>query len=392
MAFNVVSSFVMGLPETGWICLALFLTGFYIYYLTRIRSKFVLALTLAGCVLMVLFSVNYFYSAGMVGSSLLSFSITLFLLLITAPARHSLFWVAFNVLVVLGLLTVEYLHPELIVEKHQDRLTHTLDLALTYLVTVVFLYFGTLFFTRAYKRERKRVEERSVVLERLNEEKNKLFSIVSHDLQSPLASVQHYLEVLKEIELEADDRKMIETQLMDGVNYTQEMLYNLLSWSTTQMSGTKVSLTTVNVSSCLQPIMAIFKPLLDNKAIRQDFRVDLTLHVLADHAMLQLIVRNLVGNAIKFTPTGGSITVETTRLEKTCLITVKDTGLGIPDEEKSRIFSLKAQPTYGTNKEKGVGLGLFLCKEYAEAQNGKLWYESTEGVGTTFYLELPLGV
>ncbi|GAB3257644.1 hypothetical protein GCM10027347_20290 [Larkinella harenae] len=391
MGYNVVFSFLVGLPQTGWICLGLFLIGFYIYYLARFQNKFVLALTIAGIVVSVMFGLGFFYSSGMIGSSLLTFTIILFLLLITAPSRHLVYWAVFNTLLVFGLLTVEYLYPESVVEFYPNRLAQTIDQASTYLINVLFLYFGTLFFTRAYKLEQKRVEERSVVLERLNQEKDKLFSIVSHDLRSPLASVQQYFQVLKAVELDSEERKKIEAELLDGISHTQEMLFNLLSWSTTQMKGTKVSLSSVNIYHCLESIIEIYKPLASNKDIRLDFRVDPSQHVLADAAMLQLIIRNLVGNAVKFTTPGGLVTIAAGRTDKNYLITVKDTGRGINDEDKEHVFSLKAQPTYGTNKERGVGLGLFLCKEYAEAQHGALWFESRVGVGTTFFLRLPVG-
>ncbi|MGA0555236.1 sensor histidine kinase [Larkinella sp. VNQ87] len=389
MGYNVLFSFIIGLFETGWIFLGLFLAGFYIYYLARIQKKFVVAIPLAGLVVTFLFAVNYFFNAGMVGSSLLGFNTTLFLLLIAGPARHAGFWTVLNTVVVLTLVTVEYLYPKTVLEFYPDRLAHTIDLASTYLINVFFLYFGTLFFTRTYKVEQQRVEERSLVLERLNEEKNKLFSIVSHDLRSPLASVQQYLEVLKETNLDTDQRRLIESDLLDGVNYTQEMLFNLLSWSTTQMKGTTVTLKPVNLFECLKPVIEIYKPLAARKAIQLDFRVGLTPEVLADAAMLQLIIRNLVGNAIKFTDTGGSIVVDAIPDGKSYRMTVKDDGRGIRDEDKDHVFSLKAQPTYGTHKERGVGLGLFLCGEYAEAQNGTIWFDSQVGVGTTFFLRLP---
>ncbi|MGM9511444.1 sensor histidine kinase [Larkinella sp. GY13] len=392
MGYNIPFSFSVGLPETGWICTVLFGVSGFVYYLTRIRKKFVAALTIAGVTITILFAVNYFFNSGMSGASLLSFTITLFLLLIAGPSRHSLFWVLFNLTIVLSLLTIEYLYPQLIVETYPTRLAQTVDLASTYSVNVFFLYFGTLFFTKAYKLEQKRVEERSVVFERLNEEKNKLFSIVSHDLRSPLASVQQYLEALKQIELHSDERKKIESELLVGINHTQEMLVNLLSWSTGQMRGTTVSLAPVNVGVCLKPIIEIYKPLAAQKEIQLIFRVDGLPNVLADGNLLQLIVRNLVGNAIKFTPTGGQITIEATRTDTSGLITVKDTGRGIKEADKPRLFSLKAQPTFGTNNERGVGLGLFLCKEYAEAQQGAIWFESQEKVGTTFFLALPLAI
>ncbi|GAB3936666.1 sensor histidine kinase [Larkinella terrae] len=392
MGYNIPFSFLVGIPETAWICTLLFLFGGYVYYLSRIRNKFVPAITTSGIVVTVLFAVNYFYNSGMAGATLLSFSITLFLLLIAGPSRHAVFWVSINLIVVLLLLTTEYLYPESVRGKYPSRLSQTIDLASIYITNGLFLYFGTRFFTSAYKKEQKRIEERSVVLERLNAEKNKLFSIVSHDLRSPLASVQQYFEILKEVDLESEDRKKIESELLSSINYTQDMLFNLLSWSSTQMKGATVSLVSVNLFLCLKPVVEIYKPLAQKKTIQLDFQVDPTQDVLADAAMLQLIIRNLVGNAIKFTEPGGLVTIRAVLEGKKCLITVKDTGRGIGKEELAPIFSLKAQPTFGTNQERGVGLGLFLCKEYAEAQHGTIWLESTPSVGTTFFLSLPVPV
>ncbi|WP_185716176.1 sensor histidine kinase [Larkinella knui] len=285
---------------------------------------------------------------------------------------------------------IDYFYPESIILRYTSRLNRTVDIASTYVVGIVLIYLATYFFRKAYRAEQRLVEEKSKVLERLNAEKNKLFSIISHDLRSPLSSVQQYLEIIKETELNDSQKKEIEADLLDVVRNTQEMLFNLLSWSTSQMDGLKVNLTQVTIYAVLRPILEIYKPLAIKKQIHLNHSIDTTISVVADRDMLQLIVRNLVGNAIKFTPFGGLITIETMQTDTHCLISVKDNGDGIKPEDKETIFSLKSRVTFGTNHEKGVGLGLFLCKEYAEVQQGKLWFESETGSGTSFYLSLPL--
>ncbi|WP_185731461.1 sensor histidine kinase [Larkinella rosea] len=262
-------------------------------------------------------------------------------------------------------------------------------MASTYLVGIVLIYLATYFFRKAYKAEQRLVEEKSAMLEELNAEKNKLFSIISHDLRSPLASVQHYLEILGETEVDDIQKRKIEADLLHVVGNTQDMLNNLLGWSTSQMGGKKASITHVNIFSVLRPILEIYKPLAIKKTIRLTHAVDESLWVRADHNMLELILRNLVGNALKFTPFGGSIRIEAVKSKPDIRIEIKDNGDGISDEDKAYLFSLKSRSTYGTNNEKGVGLGLFLCKEYAEEQNGKLWFESEQGIGTSFFLALP---
>lgn len=224
----------------------------------------------------------------------------------------------------------------------------------------------------------------------MNAEKSKLFSLISHDLRNPLASIQSYLELMREIELGPDDKKQMETELLYVVNSTQEMLYNMLIWSRTQLDGQHVNLAPVDVAAAIHPILKINKMAVTKKKISLDTSIDASIRVMADINMLQLIVRNLLGNAAKFTPAGGAIFISTSKTGNKCLISVKDSGAGIDKNRQHDIFSLKVRSTFGTNNEKGVGLGLYLCKEYTIAQHGRLWFENNPEGGSTFYLELPL--
>jgi signal transduction histidine kinase len=111
---------------------------------------------------------------------------------------------------------------------------------------------------------------------------------------------------------------------------------------------------------------------------------------IVDKDMLQLVVRNLVNNAVKFTPSGGNISVVCHKTVADCRLMIKDNGMGISQEQQKELFSLKSKSTYGTSNEKGVGLGLLLCKEFIELQNGRIWFISSPGIGTTFFISLPL--
>jgi signal transduction histidine kinase len=104
--------------------------------------------------------------------------------------------------------------------------------------------------------------------------------------------------------------------------------------------------------------------------------------------MLQLVIRNLVNNAVKFTPPGGKVLISAHEEEGDCRITVSDNGKGIPYDQQEGIFSLKAKSTFGTNNEKGIGLGLMLCKEFTELQHGRIGFQSIPGKGTSFYIIL----
>lgn len=156
------------------------------------------------------------------------------------------------------------------------------------------------------------------------------------------------------------------------------------------MDGLHVNLTPVDVAAAIHPILKINKMAVSKKRISLDINIDASIKVMADINMLQLIVRNLLGNAAKFTPAGGTIFIKTSKTGDKCLIEVRDSGLGIDLSSQQDIFSLKVRSTFGTDNEKGIGLGLYLCKEYTMAQQGQIWFENNSGGGSSFYLELPL--
>ena len=140
----------------------------------------------------------------------------------------------------------------------------------------------------------------------------------------------------------------------------------------------------------LETTLIMQKSIAEEKNIVLTNAIDEGLRVVADTDMLELVIRNLVNNAIKFTPFDGEIKVSTSIQGQECWISVADNGVGIAKTDYLNIFSLSSQSTYGTNQEKGVGLGLVLCKEFVQIQQGRIWVESELGSGTVFYVSLPL--
>ncbi|MVT07996.1 hypothetical protein GO493_06960 [Chitinophaga sp. ysch24] len=309
-----------------------FLVG-RIYYLARFKKQMKLSLAITSALVLALFAVNYFFSDGVRGASLLSFTLAFFLIIIFA---------------------------------------------------------GLFYLKQAFYKERKIVEEKTQALEALNNEKTKLFSVLSHDLRSPLASISLYLEVINTYDLSLEERKKMEGELLASVNGTQEMLSNILSWSRRQLKAANPIIKEHNIADILVTIIDNYKTLAKQKDISIFEEIDYDLTAQADASMLQIVLRNLVGNAIKFTPVGGEIHVSAVQDNGLALITIRDNGLGIPAEKQGDIFSLNIASTYGTRNEKGIGLGLYLCKEYTEAQQGKIWFESYPGEGTIFYLQFSL--
>nr|WP_233164633.1 HAMP domain-containing sensor histidine kinase [Pedobacter sp. ASV28] len=235
-----------------------------------------------------------------------------------------------------------------------------------------------------------KILEQNRELEKLNSEKAKLFSIVAHDIRSPLSSILGYLEVLAETDMTEQENKQIKHRLLQVTKDTSEMLANVLAWSKSQLDGARVDLVPVNVKGELMKGLSLETNIALKKKIDIQIDAEDELLIEADLNMFQIVIRNLVNNAIKFTPEGGKVWIYTEKNMETCFIKVKDNGLGITKIEQDSLFKLRALSTFGTNNEKGVGLGLLLCKEFVELQGGRIWYEANEAMGSTFVVSFNL--
>ncbi|MBD3750213.1 MAG: HAMP domain-containing histidine kinase [Sphingobacteriales bacterium] len=395
-------NFFAGLYTAAISAVVFALFFYYQYYRSRYLGKrhHSIAFGVAG---VLIFGVNYFANSGMQGSTDLIWPVYLLLVLSISPYKQHLAWLAFYLICFFAIHYVGYLYPASI--KYPFTIDHGqfLDRVIAFPIPVLVVYVTVTFIKKSYDQERKLTEEKTLALkaskeeislqknhlEQSNLEKNKLMSIISHDLRSPLLNIQNYLELLKDYELDSTERLGMEKTLLNSTNNTMEMLSNLLNWSKSQMNGAYTHLKEVNLLHTLSNTLEMELLHAAKKAISLSFHIPADILVMADEDMLQLVIRNLISNAIKFTPKGGKIHIEAAIIGDHCQIMVEDNGLGIPPEKQNQIFHIKSQPEYGTNQEKGVGLGLALCKEFTERQNGKITFESTVGKGTKFFVWIP---
>ena len=229
-------------------------------------------------------------------------------------------------------------------------------------------------------------------LAKLNEVKNKFFSIISHDLRGPLATLQSLFMVYREGGIGEDELNMLITQLEDTILSTGAFLDNLLEWSKNQLEGMVVKPVNYNISDCIADNIHLFTTKINQKKLTIINLAIRPILVYADGNMIDLVIRNLLSNSIKFCNTGDRITLTTEIIGKTVIIGIKDTGPGINDADRERLFKLEHTISSGTHGEKGNHLGLILCKDMITQNNGKIWFESQQGKGTTFWIELPLGI
>ncbi len=227
----------------------------------------------------------------------------------------------------------------------------------------------------------------------LNSTKDRFFSIIAHDLRNPFHTVSGFAEVLindyKKLPPEKIERflHLILMSSRSGNN----LLENLLQWSRSQTGRMSFEPVNLNLSTIAEETINLLEGDAQRKNIRLQSLIDQKITVNADEHMLKTIYRNLVSNAIKFTPENGIISIKSVLIDSIVELTVADTGVGIPPETLSQLFRIEATvTTKGTANETGTGLGLILCKEFVEKHNGKIWVESEEGKGSKFTFTLPI--
>lgn len=234
------------------------------------------------------------------------------------------------------------------------------------------------------------LEKKEEHLKHLNSTKDKLFSIIGHDLRGPIGAFQGLIKLFKEGEMSKDEFLSFVPKLKADIDHIAFTLNNLLSWGQTQMNGsiTKPGLTALE--NIVEENIALLSETALHKSIKLISRVDMNTMTWADSNQLDIVVRNLLSNAIKFTPEKGMVTIGAIEKFNQWEIYVRDNGVGMNEETMGKIFGKNSTHTsYGTNDEKGTGLGLSLCKEMVEKNNGHIWVNSALGKGSTFYFTIP---
>lgn len=230
------------------------------------------------------------------------------------------------------------------------------------------------------------IRQKNAQLEESNNIKNKLFSIVSHDLRGPLISLQGILDMVNMDSMTPEDLKKFTEQVGGRLNITADFLDNLLQWSRMQMQGDKF--VPKREKFALHQLLVSSTQVLHADSDRKKIQVTIQdvpgIEVYADMSMMQTVVRNLVSNAIKFTHPGGKVGLTATKENGKAIVRVSDSGIGIPEANLEKLFTLHGVSVTGTQLEKGTGIGLAVCKEFVERNGGVISVKSTVNVGTTF--------
>ncbi len=233
-------------------------------------------------------------------------------------------------------------------------------------------------------------------LKKLNKMKDKFFSIVSHDLKSPFAGILTMTEIINHHldEFSKDEFADMLRSLNNNAQQTYKFLEDLLEWSRSQMGRVQMNITNEDLASIVAGTILTLNQQAELKNITIENNVPVSTYALFDNNMMATIVRNLVSNAIKFTHKGGKVTLNAAKVsidgKPFVRLSVSDTGVGMSEDKISQLFSLeKVQSTLGTEKEKGTGLGILICRDFIEKMGGKIAVESKLNEGTTFYVDIP---
>ncbi|MGZ2370474.1 PAS domain-containing sensor histidine kinase [Ancylomarina sp. YFZ004] len=236
------------------------------------------------------------------------------------------------------------------------------------------------------------IEKKNVELENLNIEKDKFFSIISHDLRAPFNGFLGLTELLSSDISQMSSEEIIESavRMNNSAKSLYGLLENLLQWAKLQEGRIPFVPSEINISLLTREVLNIEKEAIKRKELQVACHMDENLQFMADRYMFQSVIRNLLSNAIKFTPRKGKVEIVGKLIDNQLKISIRDSGIGMNKNMIDNLFKLGENTSRnGTEGEVSTGLGLFLCQGFIENHKGKLWAESDEGKGSAFHFILP---
>ncbi|SEL50571.1 sensor histidine kinase [Parapedobacter koreensis] len=405
LAILIPLDFYLGLWQIAVVLMVTEVMLVTMFCLSRYRGLYRTGLNVYAIYSYVLVIFTYLYNGGSTGPALYFFLLTYQLLIVFTSQRFQWGWTVLHLLLPAGLLLMEYSYPSALIAGYSFRSSRFIDLMTSFPIIVICIFATTSYLRKAYERERtaaqirakqiedqnERIRSQNKLLQKANREKIELISILGHDLRNPMNAITGALEILAKEELPADEQKKLKEDLLIAAHNTSDLLNNMLSWVSGQIKGISPLLTWVEPHLVIERALAVQGFIAEKKGIIIQLHMNKDIKIRSDADMLELIIRNLVNNALKFTPQNGriAVTLAADPVSKRCTISVRDDGVGMTDEEVKGIFNGSIQSAYGTGSEKGIGLDLFLCRELMFRLNGEIQLESELGKGSIFSLILP---
>lgn len=259
-----------------------------------------------------------------------------------------------------------------------------------FLLTVVMIWVWLL--RKQIKKKTESINNKNQELQKLNAEKDKFLSIIAHDLRSPFNSIIGFsnLLLMQANKTDIENIKEYSNIIKNSSEKAMDLLTNLMEWSRSQTGRMNFNPEYFEIDNTINKIVLLFSDIAAQKSIRIEIEILPNITVYADKEMVSTILRNLISNAIKFTPKGGNIKIRNKIEQNKVEISIQDTGVGLSKSAIENLFNIDAKnSTPGTHKEQGTGLGLIICKDFIDKHNERIWVESESGKGSVFYFTLP---
>jgi two-component system, sensor histidine kinase and response regulator len=392
--FPIAAFFVASLP--AWVSLVVLYLNFYFRYEAGMITYFILYPLVTSIV----------YMSGM------NLGVELFFILNGILAVFFLPLIS-QMLFSVGLSMVSYFVLVVINKEYRYQLhTSNFFLYLFNQITAIIFIFYTLFLIKRennlyqfgilatnkalqetndkIEKQKAEIEQKALELSELNLLKNKLFSVISHDMKTPMYALRNLFRGMQQQDMSGEEIKAIIPDVVSDLNYTTGLMENLLHWVKDQMNSASISPVEFNIEEIADDAILVHKLQAATKKISIRKEINSSLDVFADKDMVKLILRNLLSNAIKFTPLRGKIIINLKNESPFCRVSIIDNGIGMDEEALVKIQENNYYSTNGTAKESGTGLGLMLSKDFLSKNGGKLLIESTPGKGSVFSFTLPL--
>ncbi len=388
------------------IILAFSILSFLAYYTSRFRNKYQLGQSIFYVYVHFLFLILWIKGGGIESNFLLLlFNIGLWLLLFSVKRFYSK--VIFNFLFVIVLVLINLWHPNLIQWIPETNFQKGFSQIGSYIIIGIYTYSIVFLFIKRFKQERASLQEANEKLnvlnqilvenkkelEKSNALRNKLFSVISHDMRSLVGIVNNFSELLidPDMSIGDEDEYEIKNNIHDASNNLLAMVDNLLYWARIQMNAISIKKQNVPIKNVIQSCIRIYKHNIEDKGIELVSYYNQPCIVNVDLEMLRFIIRNLLSNAIKFSNSNGEIQITLENYQENQIrFSVIDNGVGMTKDELVAIKDTTTHfTTLGTQNEQGTGLGLVIVHDFAKSLGGSIEIESEKGKGSRFSLILP---
>ncbi len=363
----------------------------FFYYFARYKNKYYKSAFLIVSQIGLVLS---WYSGGGLSGPVLPLSI-ISIIVITAIAndKEQVYYLIFSILTIIGLFLLEQSEFSKYIVQYRSKFIHDLNITCVLIVSIISLYLFSSYIKFSFKKAHTTVSNQKEELEQLSKAKDKLYSIIGHDLRGPFNGLIELTRLMADetTGLSKEELQTLSAKLSNSAKNTYILLENLLGWSKMNQGLLKFSPQTIPLKVFASINLEAIQDMADQKNITTENSIPDDLLVQADEYMLQTILRNLIINAIKYTNNGGFVKLSAYREKDKAVIVVEDNGIGMDDKIKAKLFNYsQTNHRPGTEKEPSSGLGLLLTKEFVDKHNGFIKVESETGKGSRFSFTLPL--